>query len=63
MSTTRRRLGTGSTPTSTTSAAPPSERLLPAERTTDLLGEDTGHQEVVLPRNRRILGPGTAEGR
>ncbi|WP_369192440.1 hypothetical protein [Streptomyces sp. R08] len=63
MSTTRRRLGTGPAPTSTTSAAPPLEQLLPAERTAEPFGEDTGHQDIVLPRSRRILGPGTVGSR
>ncbi|MFJ9381987.1 hypothetical protein [Streptomyces sp. NPDC101455] len=62
MSTTRRQLGTGPAPTSTAPAAPPSGRLLPAERTTDQLGQDAGHQDVVLPAGRRILGPGAAGG-
>ncbi|WP_369037823.1 hypothetical protein [Streptomyces adonidis] len=60
MSTTRRRLGTGPTPTPATSAVPPSERLLPAERTAHPLTQDTEHQDTVLPAGRRILGPGTA---
>ncbi|MFD5429978.1 hypothetical protein [Streptomyces sp. NPDC127084] len=63
MSTTRRRLGTGPTPTPATSAVPPSERLLPAERTANPLAQDAGHQDVVLPAGRRILGPGTAGSR
>ncbi|MFJ9381111.1 hypothetical protein [Streptomyces sp. NPDC101455] len=63
MSTTRRRLGTGPTPSSTAPAAPPSGRLLPAERTANPLGQDAGYQDVVLPAGRRILGPGAAGSR
>ncbi|MFD4874572.1 hypothetical protein ACFWOB_14590 [Streptomyces sp. NPDC058420] len=46
-SATRRRFGTGPTPTSTTSAAQPSERPLPTERTAEPLGAPS-KQDVVL---------------
>lgn len=60
MSTMRRRLGTGPNTTSSTEPVNASDRLLPAERIEPAAHPNDGeHRDVVEPRGRRTLGPGT----
>ena len=61
MSTTRRLLGTGPATTRSTPPTDTAPRLLAAERVEPgaLLGE-VEHRDVVTPKGRRNLGPGTA---
>ncbi|WP_327187170.1 hypothetical protein [Streptomyces sp. NBC_01334] len=59
MSTTRRRLGTGPSTTTSTLTTDTGPRLLPAERVApDVLPGDAEHQDLAGHKGRRSLGPG-----
>ncbi len=61
MSTARRPLGTGPSTSTSTLAAGPAPRLLPAERVEPgQLLDDNERQAVADPKGRRTLGPGIA---
>ncbi|MFE2972241.1 hypothetical protein ACFXKC_53585 [Streptomyces sp. NPDC059340] len=61
MSTTRRRLGTGPSTTTSTPTTDTSPRLLAAERfEPDALEEEAEHQDLTGRKGRRNLGTGIA---